>query len=59
MVIYKKEDAELTIPNGIGNLNITVNDENLNGYATISYVDDKYDELINKIAELEKLISDK
>lgn len=50
MLIYNKEDKNITIPNGIGNLNLVVNQENdLSNYATTQYVDEEILKVNNEI----------
>lgn len=56
MVIYNKDDKSLEIPNGIGNLNLVVNQENdLLNYATTSYVDE---EILKVNSEIETINED-
>lgn len=56
MIVYNKEDKEIKIPNGIGNLNLVVNQEgelpDLTDYATITYVNEEVLKLNNEIENI-------
>lgn len=60
MVIYNKDDKSLEIPNGLGNLSITINEgggetPDLTNYATTSYVDE---EILKVNSEIETINED-
>lgn len=56
MIVYNKEDKEIKIPNGIGNLNLVVNQEgDLSNYATTQYVDE---EILKVNSEIEGIGED-
>lgn len=58
MIVYNKDDKSLEIPNGIGNLNLTINSggggdtPDLSNYATTQYVDEEILKVNNEIGTI-------
>lgn len=42
MIVYNDEDREITIPNGIGNIDINITQADLTGYATEEWVENNF-----------------